>query len=214
MVHKDSQGAVTPKYDFFSFRSAARDLFITLNQDWSLNNMLKQTNAYPTWLATTASCGSSGSAAANKACSDRRTVLSVIAAALEVKAHNQSSTFWTSWFTNMKWSVAGWRRWSRVHSYLQRDITCQNQCVSISYYVTEQCVCVCVCACLRSWSHCCWHIQVCAVAGDWWRMWGMLWYTDSPLVFENVQTYCTCDWADVGMPDFCDKPHLGRGKII
>lgn len=43
-----------------------------------------------TWLATTASCGSSGSAAANKACSDRRTVLSVIAAALEAKSQNHN----------------------------------------------------------------------------------------------------------------------------
>lgn len=30
----------------------------------------------------------------------------------------------------------------------------------------------------------------------------------SPLIFENVQTYCTCDWAYVGMPDLSDKPHL------
>lgn len=37
----------------------------------------------PTWLATTASCGSSGSAAARRACNDRRTVLRVMAAALE-----------------------------------------------------------------------------------------------------------------------------------
>lgn len=34
----------------------------------------------------------------------------------------------------------------------------------------------------------------------------------SPLVFENVQTYCTCDWADVGMPDLRDKPHLRDGE--
>lgn len=50
--------------------------------------------------------------------------------------------------------------------------------------------------------------RVRAVGADWWRMLGMLWHTDSPLVFENIQTYCTCDWTDVGMPDFCDKPHL------
>lgn len=40
------------------------------------------------------------------------------------------------------------------------------------------------------------------------RMLGMLQHIHSPLVFENVQTYCTCDRADVGMPDLCDKPHL------
>ena len=54
-----------------------------------------QSQTWPTWLATTASCGSSGSAAANKACSDRRTVLSVMAAALLcIACHGQRSGSW------------------------------------------------------------------------------------------------------------------------
>ena len=35
----------------------------------------------------------------------------------------------------------------------------------------------------------------------------------SPLVFEDVQTYCPGNRAYVGMPDLCDKAHLGEGKI-
>lgn len=83
-----------------------------------------------TWLATTASCGSSGSAAANKACSDRRTVLSVIAAALQVKAHNhkRSSTLWTSWLRKV--SIAGRQRWRRSYSFLKSDKMSESICLN------------------------------------------------------------------------------------
>lgn len=52
---------------------------ITADQHYRIKT---QRNVFSTWFATTASCGSSGSAAASRACRDNSTVRRVIAAAL------------------------------------------------------------------------------------------------------------------------------------
>lgn len=133
----------------------------------------------PTWLATTASCGSSGSAAASKACSERRTVLSVIAAALKEHRHI-----------------------CLIKHRLAFDNTISDPTFKLVFKS----------GCSFRGAHRGCGKKKLQVYKIWfvvgWRMLGVLSYSHSPLVFENVQTYCTCDWADVGMPDLCYKPHL------
>lgn len=92
-----------------------------------------------TWFATTASCGSSGSAAARRACSDNKTVRRVIAAALSDTGPDVMPT-------------------ALIKLLMRSDD-----------------------------SH-------------------------SPLVFQNVQTYCSCHRTYIRMPDFCDKTHLRKKK--
>lgn len=46
-------------------------------------------------------------------------------------------------------------------------------------------------------------------AADGWRL-GMSSHFHLPLVFEYIQTYGPCDWANVGMPDLCYKSHLEK----
>lgn len=114
----------------------------------------------PTWLATTASCGSSGSAAASRACNDRRTVLRVIAAALKEHPGERYR----------QKAIA--QRFPRYKSVRGR-------------------------------------VEVLKISADGWRL-EVLSHFHLPLVFEYVQTYGPCDWANVGMPDLCYKSHLRK----